>query len=114
MLMLEERDEALRWDGLSQCLINLRLREFWTKRRGVSGPVKLRTLDVPDPLFTPQLREQIRKLRDASGTRYGRLKEAICRDLAANRYDVPQPPAGGASTHSDHDTGANDIPLWGN
>jgi hypothetical protein len=55
-------------------LTQLRPREFWVKRRRPRRPVKLRSLDMPDPRPSDELYRLRESLETLSGLRYGRRK----------------------------------------
>jgi len=67
---------------MAQLLTRLPSREFWSKHRGHSTPAHQRTFDVPDPVYTHELKERLNSLIDASGQRYGRLKSDAQKDYA--------------------------------
>lgn len=99
LVTLRERLDAPGWDGLARQLSGLPFRQFWVRRRGAGAPVRMKTLDVPDPVYTPRLQAALLELRDGSGERYGRLKSEARRELATGRRTPPPaastaPPAG--------------------
>ena len=76
LLTFDENESPMGWDGLTRLLTELRPREFWVKRRSSSKPTKLRSVDMPDPIYTPEVLANMAKLLDSSGSRYGRLKSS--------------------------------------
>ncbi len=88
----EAQRQPLGWEGLAEKLANLRPREFWMRRRGPHAPVKLRSLDMPDPLLTPEIQASVRRLRDVSGRIYGRRKKTVQQNLAEEAGTAPGPP----------------------
>lgn len=87
--------QKLGWEGLALKLANLQPREFWYRRRGAYNPLKQHSYSMPDPVYTRDLKERIKTLRDTSGSNYARRKDT----LLQNRNN--------ASNHS-----KEDIPLW--
>lgn len=109
------RSEPLGWEGLAHLLANQAPREFWVRRRGAYLPLKQRTLDMPDPVSTPELEARLRLLLDTSGARYGRLKRDVERELGRGRSG-PAPGAsrdGRAEGQREDGAGLDDVPLWG-
>ena len=80
----DERD-LLGWDGLAHLLTNLPTRQFWVKRRETVVPAKLRTLDMPDLVYTPERKKAIRDMRSFVGKQFGRLKTEVAREIAQSR-----------------------------
>ena len=56
-------------------LTRLRPREFWVKRRDRVWPTRHRSLTVPDPSMTPEVRESLARLIAISGSLYGAAKQ---------------------------------------
>ena len=81
-LALKERESKLGWEGFAQMLSGLRPREFWSRKRGSAKPIKCRSLEMPDPRKTRELKYQINALRETSGQRYAKLKDHFQRDQA--------------------------------
>jgi len=75
--ILNSRVEKAGWDGLASMLANLKLRQFWMRRRGSYKPIKQATFDMPDLAVTSTLLKNIQNLRDHSGKRFARSKAAI-------------------------------------
>ena len=94
---ISSRNEPLGWDGLTLELANLKLRQFWTRKRGSYRPIKQFSFNMPDPKITPQLQANVRILRDASGQRFGVLKSVLQEQLKQSK-EIYQAPA--------------DIPHW--
>jgi hypothetical protein len=94
---LSSKDEALGWDGLALELANLKLRQFWLRKRGAHKPAKHFTFNMPDPKITSHTEANLRILRDASGQRFGILKQVLRDGLKGNK-EIYQNPA--------------DIPHW--
>lgn len=88
----EEKRESVTIGEVAALLTRLAPREFWVKRRGVLWPIHQRSLFVPDPPLTPQVRETLARLLAVSGRRYGRAKEEVVRELAEpHRYPLRAP-----------------------
>jgi len=81
---ISSKKEPLGWDGLALELANLKLRQFWFRKRGPNRPSKQFSFNMPDPVVTPQLRANVQALRTESGRRFGvsrnELKEHINRE----------------------------------
>jgi hypothetical protein len=71
------RLDDIGWDGLARELASLQQRQFWYRRRGQFQPIKQHTFYMPDPKYTPGLKQQIKALRDFSGQRFGRPKHTV-------------------------------------
>lgn len=72
---LRNSTKPLGWDGLASELANLKFRQFLVRKRGPTKPIKLHSFDMPDPVYTRELRQQIKTLRDYSGQHFGRRKQ---------------------------------------
>ena len=83
------------WEGLALELANLQPRQFWYRRRWPYAPIKQHTYSMPDPIYTRDLKDQIKALSDCSGSLYGRRKIESSADM---RFQS--------------DRGETDIPLW--
>jgi hypothetical protein len=70
------------WESLALELANLPPRHFWIRRRGVYLPDKKRTLDMPDPVLTPEMEASLVRLQEISGRRYGRRKSDLRHEQA--------------------------------
>jgi hypothetical protein len=79
------------WEGLALELANLPPRHFWIRRRGVYLPDKKRTLDMPDPVLTPEIEVNLAKLVEISGRRYGRRKSDLQHRQAETEASQTQP-----------------------
>lgn len=110
-LAIEQNADPLGWDGLAQTLTRLPSREFWSKQRGHGSPTHHRTFDVPDPVFTDELKERVNRLLDTSGKRYGRLKQDAQKEYA-RRYLNHNHNANEPETKGYPEDGS--IPFWGN
>lgn len=77
----EEEWKYRNWERLAQLLVNLPDRVFWFRRRGPYDPSRQRTLELPDPVMTPQLEEAVARLEEISGQRYGQSKHQLLREL---------------------------------
>ena len=108
-LAIEADAEAPGWDGLAQTLTRLPFREFWSKQRGHGAPAHHRTFDVPDPVFTKELKDRVSRLLDSSGRRYGRLKLDAQREYARRyqNYNPNDPENNGRPEDGS-------LPFWGN
>lgn len=65
------------WERLAQQLVNLPDRVFWFRRRGPHNPSRQRTLELPDPVITPQLERATMRLIAYSGQAFGHQKQAL-------------------------------------
>lgn len=72
--MVIPKIQVSNWDMLTRELVNLQMREFWFKKRGLNRPVKQYTFDMPDPILTTEKKRSIQMLRDCSGENYARLR----------------------------------------
>lgn len=72
--MIIPKIQVSNWDMLTRELVNLQMREFWFKKRGLNRPVKQYTFDMPDPILTTEKKRSIQMLRDCSGENYARLR----------------------------------------
>ena len=115
-LAVEERQKALRWEGLAQVLTKLPSRQFWCRQRGTYTPVKRRTLDMPDPIITPKIRSMKLELLDVSGRQFGRLKQAVRREFGSGRFHFVDESAGdcpkSGSIPEKQSPERGDVPLW--
>lgn len=59
------------WEGLALSLANLDRRQFWVRRRGVYAPVRKRSLDLADPIITPELTCAVQQLMATAGETFG-------------------------------------------
>ena len=112
----DRQKQPLGWEGLAEKLANMPAREFWMRRRGPNTPVKLRTLDVPDPQLTPQVQADIRRMRDTSGQLYGRPKEDVRRSMAAQEPPAPKPAQKSKSqpdAKREKESQTEEFSLWG-
>ncbi len=69
--------QATNWEMLTRELVNLHMREFWFRKRGLNQPIKQYTFDMPDPILTSELKRRIQILRDCSGEKYARLRSGL-------------------------------------
>ena len=69
--------QASNWEMLTRELVNLQMREFWFRKRGLNQPIKQYTFDMPDPILTAEIRRNIQMLRDCSGAKYARLRSGL-------------------------------------
>jgi len=75
--MVIPKIQATNWEMLTRELVNLRMREFWFRKRGLNQPVKQYTFDMPDPLLTAEKKRKLQMLRDCSGENYSRLRSSL-------------------------------------
>ena len=75
--MLIPKLKASNWEMLTRELVNLRMREFWFRKSGLSQPVKQYTFEMPDPILTAEKKRRIQMLRDCSGANYARLRSGL-------------------------------------
>jgi type IV secretory pathway TraG/TraD family ATPase VirD4 len=75
--MVIPKIQATNWDTLTRELVNLEMREFWFRKRGLNQPIKQYTFDMPDPVLTTEIKRSIHMLRDSSGERYARLRSDL-------------------------------------
>jgi hypothetical protein len=71
----ESMDEG--WEVCAQALAGLPMRNFWMRTRSDLKPKRFKSLDMPDPSMTPEIRSKISDLVERSGNRYARLKSEI-------------------------------------
>jgi len=76
---LLEEGEPTNQEEVAYLLTQLNLREFWTKQRGPSFPIKQRTMNMPQPQPTRELWNARSELLEAVGQRCGKLKEEVRR-----------------------------------
>jgi hypothetical protein len=84
----ESMDEG--WEVCAQALAGLPMRNFWMRSRSDLKPKRFKSLDMPDPSMTPEIRSKISDLVERSGNRYARLKSEIREseaDSGFNRED---------------------------
>jgi hypothetical protein len=79
------------WEGLALELTSLPARQFWMRKRGPHEPVKQLSFWMPAPHITSGLAKQIQDLRDFSGSRYARRKNANQQEAtpSAQQDDLP-------------------------
>jgi hypothetical protein len=106
-LTLAQSSEASAWEDLTQKLTGLPFREFWSKHRGNSFPAHHRSLTVPDPVYSAELKERVSRLLDISESRYGRLKN-IAQKEVAQKYSERHPDPDMKRSPED-----GSIPFWG-
>jgi hypothetical protein len=87
--------QKLGWEGLALKLANLQPREFWYRRRGAYNPLKQHSYSMPDPIYTRDLKDRIKALRDTSGNRFARRKETVLQNRKNKSSNYKE-----------------DIPLW--
>ena len=71
----ENADEG--WEVCAQALAGLQKRSFWIRSRANQNPSRFKSLDMPDPPMSNEMRTQISDLVDTSGIRYATLKKEI-------------------------------------
>ena len=71
----ESTDEG--WEVCAQALAGLQKRCFWIRSRSNWTPARFKSLDMPDPPMSNEMRTRISDLVDTSGIRYARLKKDI-------------------------------------
>ncbi len=75
--MVIPKIQATNWEMLTRELVNLQMREFWFRKRGLNQPIKQYTFDMPDPILTAEKKRRIQMLRDCSGANYARLRSCL-------------------------------------
>jgi len=75
--MVIPKIQATNWEMLTRELVNLQMREFWFRKRGLNQPIKQYTFDMPDPILTAEKKRRIQMLRDCSGVNYARLRSGL-------------------------------------
>lgn len=75
--MVIPKIQSTSWDMLTSELVNLQMREFWFKKRGLNRPIKQYTFDMPDPILTTDTSRKIQMLKDCSGEKYARLRSGL-------------------------------------
>jgi hypothetical protein len=90
--MLIPKLQSSTWEMLTRELVNLQMREFWFKKRGLNQPIKQYTFDMPDPILTTELKRRIQMLRDCSGTNYARLRSGLKQEEPYNdeSFSIPK------------------------
>lgn len=90
--MLIPKLQSSTWEMLTRELVNLQMREFWFKKRGLNRPIKQFTFDMPDPTLTAELKRRIQMLRDCSGANYARLRSGLKQDELTNdeSFSIPK------------------------
>jgi len=73
-------------DEFEQLLTKLQQREFWYKRRGLQPASKHKTIPMPIPLITYEVRENINALVDTAGRNFGRYKKDVQAEVSKGRY----------------------------
>jgi hypothetical protein len=64
--------------------------------------------------MTPELKQQVLRLRDLSGAQHGRLKQDVQHELANDQARVFAGAKGGPPPARAKDSGGtSDIPMWG-
>ena len=99
------------WDQLAQSLSGLQFREFWHKQRGANRPTKQRTLDMPLPNITDEVRQNIWSLVSTSARLYSRSKDTVRKEVAA--YNVRPHGFNGAGGQAQRADVDEEIPFWG-
>jgi hypothetical protein len=82
---MTSKDEPLGWNGLTLELANLKLRQFWARKRGPYNPVKQFSFFMPDPENSPQRQAKVQALHEESGKRYGILKQILRTKVSQNK-----------------------------
>ena len=111
LLVFEEAKKPLSWESLAETLTKLPNREFWSRRRGVYSPYRQRTFNMPDPVLTADVRENLGKLLDLSGQRFGRLKKEVQMEINNKRIYKGNQPHRSSPGSEDQET--EDF-IWGN
>lgn len=90
--MLVPKLQSSNWDTLARELVNLQVREFWFRKRGLNQPIKQYTFDMPDPILTDEKGKNIQMLRDCSGAKYARLRSDLQPDDIDpdTHYSIPK------------------------
>jgi hypothetical protein len=109
-LTIEERQDEIGWDGLTNVLTQTPARSFWYRSRNKQDPIFQRAFYIPDPIVTQDLKTRAAKFYDASGRRYGRLKTEARNELNHEHPHETRNPGNNLNT-SDAETG--DSPFWG-
>ncbi len=102
-LRRESKDEG--WEVCAQALAGLPMRNFWMRNRSNLKPKRFKSLDMPDPSMTPEIRSKISDLVETSGNRYARLKSEICEREDISRFSRGE-------YRSDHNSNSDHPPLW--
>jgi hypothetical protein len=110
LMTIKERQDELGWEGLAKVLTQIPSRRFWYRCRCRRNPIYQRAFYVPDPIITPDFKIKVGELYEASGRRYGRLKQEARNGLNHNHPYATRNPGndlndGGAET--------GESPFWG-
>jgi hypothetical protein len=95
MPFITGKNQPLGWDGLALELANLKLRQFWSRKRNQYKPSRLVSFNMPDPEITAALQAKVQEMRDQSGQRYGLLKRKLkqkmdqTEDVYQESTDIP-------------------------
>jgi hypothetical protein len=81
VVAIKGKEKPFGWDGLAQVLSQLPHRVLWIKHRGQSNPIRIRSMEMPNPILTSELKFSLRKLVDFSGSRFGCLKRDVQREV---------------------------------
>jgi len=103
--------QSAEWDQLARSISGLRFREFWHKQRGAYYPTKQRTLDMPLPTVTDEIRHNVWSLVATSARLYSRSKETVKQEVAA--YHIGTQGLNGTGDQAPSAGTGEDIPFWG-
>lgn len=113
LITVDEHKKPFNWESQTQVLTMLGKREFWSKKRGIFTPIKKRTLNMPDPEYSPETLANIANLLDISGQQFGKLKIEAEHKLKA-KYSQQLDDQNAVYEYSRTSLDENSIPLWGN
>ena len=85
------RQKSLGWEGLAQALTQLPSQTFWCRRRGSLKPIRLRAIDMPDPLITSGVKAGKVELLNFVGSRFGRLTQDLRGEYSGYSNDGVRP-----------------------
>lgn len=107
LLRLHIREESMDegWEVCAQALAGLRKRCFWVRSRANHTPMRFKSLDMPDPPMTKEMRARISDLVETSGIRYARLKKDIRQGEESGGFSRGE-------YQSHHDPESEQNPLW--
>ncbi|MBT6150779.1 MAG: type IV secretion system DNA-binding domain-containing protein [Chloroflexi bacterium] len=104
--VVEKKPNSSGWEHSVSELSHLRMKEFWTKKRGNTIPTKHRSFNMPDIKMTAEI---IRKRKDLvvySGNRYGQQKKNY-QSTYGTRLDQNSP-------NINQSRNPKDSPFWEN
>jgi hypothetical protein len=103
-LVIDKTRNSLGWEHLVSELTHLRMREFWTKKRGISKPTKHRSFNMPDIKSSADILRKRKNLVELSGNSYGQLKSSF--------YSTPRWHFNQYYSNNNQPKNSTDSPFW--